>query len=77
MHTLSPLTESTNPVSECKQSQNSYVKVIHVQQAQIAKYVLASGNKTAILLRYMKESHTETKKEFCWLACGKQNMCQN
>ena len=77
MHTLSPLTESTIPTGECKQSRDSYVKLIPVQQAQIAKYVLASGNKTAFLLRYTKEFQTETKKEFCWLACEKQNMCQN
>ena len=30
-----------------------------VQKAQIAKYALASGNKAAILLRYMKEFQTE------------------
>ena len=62
MHTLLallPLTESTNPggarVGECKQSRDSYVKLMPVQKAQIAKYVLASSNKAAILLRYTKE----------------------
>ena len=66
MHTLLallPLTESTNPGGarggECKQSRDSYVKLMPVQQAQIAKYALASGNKAAILLRYMKEFQTE------------------
>ena len=43
MHTLLPLTGSTNPGGardgECKQSQDSYVKLIPVQQAQIAKYL--------------------------------------
>ena len=48
-----------NPGGECKQSQDSYVKLIPVQQAQIAKYALASGNKAAILLRYTKEFQTE------------------
>ena len=42
MHTLLPLTESTNPVGarggECKQSRDSYVKLIPVQKALIAKY---------------------------------------
>ena len=56
MHTLLLLTESKNPDSKCKQSQDSYVKFIPVQQAQIAKYALASGNKAAILLRYMRVS---------------------
>ena len=56
MHTLLPLTESTNPG---KQSRDFYVKLIPLQQAQIAKYALASGNKAAILLRYMKEFQTE------------------
>ena len=66
MHTLLallPLTESTNPGGarggECKQSRDSYVKLMPVQQAQIAKYALASGNKAAILLRYTKEFQTE------------------
>ena len=65
MHTLLPLTESTNlggsPGGECKQSRDFYVKLIPVQQAhvQIAKYALASGNKAAILLRYTKEIQTE------------------
>ena len=30
-----------------------------MQQAQIAKYALANGNKAAILLRYTKELQTE------------------
>ena len=56
MHTLLPLTESTNPGGpsrgrECKQSRDFYVKLIPVQQAQTAKYALASSNKAAILLR--------------------------
>ena len=62
MHTLLallPLTESTNPGGarggECKQSRDTYVKLMPVQKAQIAKYALASSNKAAILLRYMKE----------------------
>ena len=64
MHTLYlPLTESTNPGGarggESKQSRDFYVKLIPVQQAQIAKYALASGNKVAILLRYTKEFQTE------------------
>ena len=37
----------------------AYVKLIPVQQAQIAKYALAIGNKATILLRYMKEFQTE------------------
>ena len=77
MYTLLPLTGSTNPIGKCKQSKDSYVKLIPVQQAQVAKYALASDNKTAILLRYMKEFQTETKIGFCQLACGMQNMCQN
>ena len=63
MYTLLPLTESTNPGGspgdECKQSRDFYIKSIPVQQAQIAKYALASGNKAAILLRYTKEIQTE------------------
>ena len=55
MHTLLSLTESTNTGGarggEFKQSQDSYVKLIPMQQAQIAKYALTSGNKAAILLR--------------------------
>ena len=52
MHTLLPLTKLVNKPSgvrggECKQSRDSYVKLISEQQAQIAKYALASGNKTA------------------------------
>ena len=62
MHTLLPLTGSTNPVGKCKRSKDSCVKLIPVQQAQVTKYALASDNKTAILLRYMKEFQTETKK---------------
>ena len=62
MHTLLSLTESTNPGGarggECKQS---YVKLMPVQRAQIAKYALASGNKTTILLRYTKEFQVEIK----------------
>ena len=52
---LLPLTESTNPGGQCKQSRDSYVKLMPVQKAQIAKYALASSNKAAILLRYTKE----------------------
>ena len=41
MHTLLPLTEATNlggaRGGECKQSRDSYVKLIPVQKAQIAK----------------------------------------
>ena len=62
MHTLLallPLIESTNlggaRGGECKQSRDSYVKLMPVQKAQIAKYALASSNKAAIVLRYMKE----------------------
>ena len=62
MHTLFallPLTESTNPGGarggECKQLRDSYVKLMPVQKAQIAKYALVSSNKAAILLRYTKE----------------------
>ena len=44
---------------KCKQSRDSYVKLTLAQQAQIAKYALASGNKAAILLRYTKEFQTE------------------
>ena len=66
MHTLLPLTESTNPRGgECKQSRDSYVMLIPMQKAQIAKYALASGKKAAILLRlrYTKEfcEHAESK----------------
>ena len=46
--------------SECKRSRGSYVKLTPVQQAQIAMYTLANGNKAAIL-RYMKEFQTEIK----------------
>ena len=56
LHTLLallPLTKSTNPGGarggECKQSRDSYVKLMPVQKAQIAKYALASSNKAAIL----------------------------
>ena len=56
MYTLLLLTESKNSGGKCKQSQDSYVKLIPVQQAQIAKYALTSGNKAAILLRYMRVS---------------------
>ena len=38
------------------QSRDCYIKLIPVQQAQIAKYALANGNKAAILLRYMRVS---------------------
>ena len=51
---LLPLTELTNPGGardgECKQSRDSYVKLMPVQKAQIAKYAIASSNKAAILL---------------------------
>ena len=64
MHTLLallPLTESTNPSGarggECKQSRDSYVQLMSVQKAQIAKYALASSNKATSLLRYTKEFH--------------------
>ena len=64
MHTLLPLIESTNLGAarggECKQLRGSYVKLIPVHKAQIAKYALDSGNKAAILLRYIKEFQTET-----------------
>ena len=63
MHTLLSLTDATNLGGagdvECIQLQDSYEKLITVQQAQIAKYALASGNKATILLRYMKEFQTE------------------
>ena len=63
MHTLLSLTDATNLGGardvECIQSQDSYEKLITVQQAQIAKYALASGNKATILLRYTKEFQTE------------------
>ena len=45
---------------ECKRSRGFYVKLTPVQQAQIAKYALANGNKAAIL-RYTKEFQTEIK----------------
>ena len=45
---------------ECKRSRGLYVKLTPVQQAQIAKYALANGNKAAIL-RYTKEFQTEIK----------------
>ena len=48
-----------NPGGECKQSRDSYVKLMPVQQVQIAKYALASDNKAAILLKYIKEFQTE------------------
>ena len=54
MHTLLPLIESTNPGGEYKQLQDCYIKLIPVQQAQMAKYALASGNKAVILLRYTR-----------------------
>ena len=60
MHTLLPLTESTNLGGRgVVNVQDSYVKLIPVQKALIAKYALASGNKAAILLRYTKEFQTE------------------
>ena len=39
-------TESTSPgvVNVCKQSQDSYIKLMPVQQVQVTKNVLASGN---------------------------------
>ena len=59
MLALLPLTESRNPGGarggECKQSRDSYIKLMTMQKAQIAKYALASSNKAAILLRYTKE----------------------
>ena len=68
MHTLLallPLTKLTNPGGarggECKQSRDSYVKLMPVQKAQIAKYALASSNKAAILLRYIKEFSSENE----------------
>ena len=54
MHTLLPLTESTDPGGECKQSQDSYVKLMPVQKAQIAKYALASGSKAAVSCNSIK-----------------------
>ena len=57
--------------------------LIPVQQAQIAKYALASGNKAAIVLRYMKVFQTKINYNMSSVsmrhrhACGKQNMCQN
>ena len=59
---------------ERKQSQGSYVKLTPVQQAHIAKYTLAYGNKAAIV-RYTKEFQAEIKTVPS--AYGKQNMYQN
>ena len=47
----------------CKQSRDSYVKLMPVQKAQIAKYALAIGNKATILLRYTKEFQTKINYE--------------
>ena len=59
---------------ERKRSWGSYVKLTPVQQAHIAKYTLANGNKVAIL-RYTKEFQAEIKTVPS--ACGKHNMYQN
>ena len=61
-HTLSVSTQTSqqNQGGECKRSRGSYVKLTPVQQAQIAKYALANGNKAAIV-RYTKEFQTQIK----------------
>ena len=51
---LTALTESTNPGGAGVVSRGQTL-LMPVQKAQIAKYALASSNKAAILLRYMKE----------------------
>ena len=75
MHTLLALliyyhrlTESANPDGarggECKQSRDSYVKLMPVQKAQIAKYALASSNKARIHERVSENEfgeHAERK----------------
>ena len=61
-HTPSVSAQSSqqNQGGECKRSRGSHIKLTPVQQAQIAKYALANGNKAAIL-RYTKEFQTQIK----------------